>query len=147
MSAPGALSFCRLCMGHCGVVVTLDERQRLHTVRGDHGDPQTQGYACFKGMMAPEAHNSPERILHPLKRMPDGTFQPIPPAQALDEIAAKLGATLAGHGPEALAGYKGGGGFFCGHVTDSFGAFVNADSDHLLIRLDNQFIVTTRQCA
>ena len=91
MSTREALSFCRLCMGHCGVVVTLDAGQHLLNVRGDHDDPQTLGYACFKGMMAPEAHNSPERILHPLKRMPDGAFQPIPLAQALDEIAAKLG--------------------------------------------------------
>ena len=83
MDQPEALSFCRLCMGHCGVRVTLDERQRLVSVRGDHDDPQTLGYACFKGMAAPEAHNSPERILHPLKRMPDGSFAPVPLAQAL----------------------------------------------------------------
>ena len=106
MATREALSFCRLCMGHCGVVVTLDDEQRLATVRGDHEDPQTLGYACFKGMAAPEAHNSPERIVHPLKRMPDGSFQPVPLAQALEEIAAKLGATLAAHGPEAIAGYK-----------------------------------------
>jgi len=112
MDQPEALSFCRLCMGHCGVRVTLDERQRLVSVRGDHDDPQTLGYACFKGMAAPEAHNSPERILHPLKRMPDGSFAPVPLAQALDEIAAKIGTVLATHGPEALAGYKGGGAFF-----------------------------------
>jgi len=112
MDQPETLSFCRLCMGHCGVRVTLDERQRLVGVRGDHEDPQTLGYACFKGMAAPEAHNSPERILHPLKRMPDGSFAAVPLAQALDEIAAKLGAVLAAHGPEALAGYKGGGAFF-----------------------------------
>ena len=112
MATREALSFCRLCMGHCGVVVTLDDEQRLATVRGDHEDPQTLGYACFKGMAAPEAHNSPERIVHPLKRMPDGSFQPVPLAQALEEIAAKLGATLAAHGPEAIAGYKGGGAFF-----------------------------------
>ncbi len=106
------LSFCRLCMGHCGVVATVDDEGQLVRIRGDHDDPQTLGYACFKGINAPEAHQSPNRILAPLKRMPDGSFAEIPLAQALDEIAAKLRTILAEDGPEAVAGYKGGGAFF-----------------------------------
>lgn len=126
MGTREALSFCRMCMGHCGVVATLDDRQQLVAVRGDHDDPQTLGYACFKGMMATEAHNSPERILHPLKRMPDGSFRAIPLAQALDEIAARLRAILDAHGPEALAGYKGGGAFFTSSSVKMMNEFVNA---------------------
>ena len=112
MASVEKLSFCRLCMGHCGVVVTLDEDDRLIRVRGDRDDEQTLGYACYKGLMAPEAHNSPERILEPQKRMPDGRFGPVPLEQALDEIAAKMQTILDEHGPEALAGYKVGGDFF-----------------------------------
>ena len=106
------LSFCRLCMGHCGVVATVDGAGQLVRIRGDHDDPQTLGYACFKGLNAPEAHQSPDRILAPRKRMPDGSFSEVPLAQALDEIAAKLRTILAEDGPEAVAGYKGGGAFF-----------------------------------
>ena len=62
-------TFCRLCMGHCGVLVKLDGAGRVASIRGDHEDPQTLGYACFKGMQSGEAHASPGRILHPLKRV------------------------------------------------------------------------------
>lgn len=120
------LTFCRLCMGHCGVVATVDGEGRLLQIRGDHDDPQTLGYACFKGLNAPEAHRSPERILAPLKRMPDGRFREIPLDQALDEIAAKLRTILAEDGPEAVAGYKGGGAFFTSSSLLMVGSFLTA---------------------
>jgi anaerobic selenocysteine-containing dehydrogenase len=106
------LSFCRICMGSCGTVVTVDEKDRIVAIRGDHDDSQTLGYACFKGMRAGDAHNSPDRILRPLKRMEDGSFQPIPLEQALDEISSKIADIRDAHGADALAGYKGGGGVF-----------------------------------
>ncbi len=120
------LSFCRLCMGHCGVVATVDAAGRLVRIRGDQQDPQTLGYACFKGLTAPEAHASPERILTPRKRRPDGSFEPIPLEQALDEIAAKLRTILAEDGPEAVAGYKGGGAFFTSSSLKMLNAFLAA---------------------
>lgn len=130
-SSPGSgereqLSFCRLCMGHCGVVASVDGAGRLLRIRGDQDDPQTLGYACFKGLTAPEAHASPERILAPMKRRSDGRFEPIPLAQALDEIAAKLQAILAEDGPEAVAGYKGGGAFFTSSSLKMLNAFLAA---------------------
>ncbi len=70
------------------------------------------GYACFKGMKANEAHNSPDRILKPLKKQPDGSFVAIKLEQALDEIAQRISRILQDKGPEAIAGYKGGGAFF-----------------------------------
>jgi len=106
------LSFCRMCMGHCGVVVTVDDDGRLLEIRGDHEDPQTMGYACFKGMKAAEAHYSPDRVLRPMKRQADGSFAAVPMEQALDEIAERIRAIVDRGGPEAVGGYKGGGGFF-----------------------------------
>ena len=126
MSAREKLSFCRQCMGHCGVVVTLDENEHLVSIRGDHEDEQTLGYACFKGLTAPEAHNSPDRILEPMKRMPDGRFEAIPLEQALDEIAAATREILDQDGPEAIAGYKGGGGFFTSSSVKMLNAFLAA---------------------
>jgi anaerobic selenocysteine-containing dehydrogenase len=99
-------------MGHCGVVITVDDDERMVGIRADRDDPQTLGFACFKGLQAVEAHNGSARLLHPLKRQPDGSFARIPLEQALDEIAAKLRAILAEDGPEAVAGYRGGGAFF-----------------------------------
>ena len=126
MGSNEKLSFCRLCMGHCGVTVDLDDAGRIRAIRGDRDDPQTLGYACFKGMQAGEAHASPGRILHPLKRQPDGRFVPIPAGQALDEIAARISAIRNRHGPEAIAGYKGGGAFFTSSSSKMLNAFMAA---------------------
>ncbi|HQR04129.1 MAG: molybdopterin-dependent oxidoreductase [Proteobacteria bacterium] len=100
-------SFCRLCMSHCGVVLTVNEADRLVAVRGDRDDTQNLGYACFKGLQAPQTHDSPHRLLHPLKRQPDGSFVRIDLEQALDEVAEKVSAIVARDGAEAVAGYRG----------------------------------------
>ena len=112
MSGSEHHSFCRICMGTCGMVLTTDEDGHLSSIRADREDPQTLGFACFKGLRAVEAHNSPNRILRPLKKMPDGSRIEIPLETALDEIAERLAAIRAESGDHALAGYKGGGAFF-----------------------------------
>jgi anaerobic selenocysteine-containing dehydrogenase len=120
------LSFCRICMGHCGVVLTVDEDERLVDIRADRDDSQTLGFACFKGLQAVELHNGPARILHPLKRQPDGSFARIPLETALDEIAGTIKDIVATDGPAAIGGYRGGGAFFnasaCTLLADWLGA-------------------------
>ena len=46
MATREANSFCRICLGHCGVVLTLDERDRLVSVRGDHEDTKASTSAA-----------------------------------------------------------------------------------------------------
>jgi len=81
-------SFCRICVACCGMILSLDEDGRIVGIRSDREHPKSEGYSCIKGLQSPEAHNSPARILHPLKRMPDGSFARIGIEQAMDEIAA-----------------------------------------------------------
>ena len=100
-------SYCRMCSGSCGTIVTLDEQDRVVKIRGDKEHPLTLGYACIKGLSVHEAHASPDRVLRPLKRQPDGSFTEIGLEQALDEIAAKLSELRELHGPEAIAAYRG----------------------------------------
>lgn len=121
-----ALSFCRQCMGMCGTVVTLDDADRVVGVRGDHDDPSTLGFACFKGLKADEAHNSPDRVTQPLKRGADGRLAPIDPETALDEIAERMRTILDEDGPEAIAGYRGGGAFFTSSSVMMVPAFLEA---------------------
>ena len=82
-----AISFCRICGGGCGVRLTIDENDRICRIQGDHDQPMSKGYMCFKGLQAEDAHHGPARLLHPLKRMPDGSFKQIALETALDEIA------------------------------------------------------------
>src|SRR3546814_11687592 len=73
-----ARSFCRFCMPFCGTRVTLDDKDHIVEVRGDRDDLMTTGYACLKGLQAPASYNAADRVLQPLKRQADGSFQPIP---------------------------------------------------------------------
>ncbi len=115
-------SFCRICTGQCGLVVTVEDETRIVAVRGDKDDTQTLGYICSKGLAAPEFHHSKERLLHPLKKMPDGSFAQITLAQAFEEIGDRLVDIVAEDGIDAVASFRGSGGFFysvtLGMLTD-----------------------------
>lgn len=105
-----ARSFCRICSAHCGMVLTIDEGNRIVSIRGDKDQPLSRGYACFKGLQAEEAHHGPARLLRPLKRMADGSLAEIPLEQALDEIADRVRILSERHGPEVVALFNGNGG-------------------------------------
>ena len=83
-------AFCRICLGHCGIQLTIDENDSIVDIRGDKDNHITRGYACFKGLQAEEAHHGASRLLHPLKRNAAGEFERISSKLALDEIAARL---------------------------------------------------------
>lgn len=107
-----AISFCRICSGGCGVVLTIDAEERIVGVRGDKDSPLTHGYACFKGLQPESSHHGPQRLLRPRKRMEDGSYIEISSEQALDEIAEKLGHIIDRHGKDAMAVFLGNGGMF-----------------------------------
>jgi len=88
-------------------VVEVDEAGRAVAMTGDRDNPLYKGYGCMKGRASPAIHNSPDRLLHTMKRQPDGSFAPIDIEQALDEIAAKLSVILERDGPRAVASYHG----------------------------------------
>ena len=104
-----AISFCRICSGGCGTRIGIGPDNRITSIRGDADNTLSQGYACFKGLKAHEAHNHPDRLLHAMKKQPDGTHAPIPAEQALDEVAARLSALMTAHGPDAVGAFCGNG--------------------------------------
>src|SRR5438132_11425195 len=101
-----------MCSNACGVRVALDDAGRVAGVRADPDQPLTAGFACFKGLRAAEAHNDAARLLRPLRRRPNGGFEPIALAQALDEIAARLAAIVARDGANAVATFRGTANYF-----------------------------------
>jgi Anaerobic dehydrogenases, typically selenocysteine-containing len=100
-------TFCRICYHLCGAMVEVDEEGRAISMTGDRDNPIYKGYHCVKGRASPSIHNSPERLLHTMKRMPDGKFERIDVNVALDEIAEKLAMILKRDGPRAIASYHG----------------------------------------
>ncbi|MGE0387992.1 MAG: molybdopterin-dependent oxidoreductase [Gammaproteobacteria bacterium] len=99
-------SFCRICNAACGMVLDIDGG-RIVAVRPDKRHRLSRGYACFKGLQAAQMHHGPQRLLHALRRRTDGGFERVGLEQALDEIAARLGALIDADGPDAVGMYGG----------------------------------------
>jgi anaerobic selenocysteine-containing dehydrogenase len=106
MSVTTHKTYCRFCHNYCAFEVDVENGAAI-AVRGDAADPIYGGYSCIKGRQLIEAHAHPERILRPLARQADGSYEEIPLARALDEIAARVRAIRDAHGPRAIASYCG----------------------------------------
>ena len=119
-------AFCRICLGHCGVVLTVDKSDRIVDIRGDRDHPLTRGYACFKGLQAEEAHHGPTRLLHSVHKNAEGAFDKIASEQALDEIADRLRQSIDQYGPDSVGVYFGNGSIFNSTAVSMQAAFLDA---------------------
>lgn len=99
-------STCRLCTAMCPIVVTI-ESGRAVEVHGDREAPLFEGYTCPKGRALPEMHANPKRLLHSLRRRPDGSHERISSEDVVTEIADRLRDVVDRHGPNAVAIYIG----------------------------------------
>lgn len=100
-------SVCRFCHAGCAVLVDIDEQGAPVRVRGDKDNPVYGGFTCEKGRQLPAQHRHPDRLLQSMRRRPDGTHEPVASSMAMDEVAAKLAAIVAEHGPRSVAVYTG----------------------------------------
>ncbi len=98
---------CRFCGTGCGVEVGV-HKGRAVAVRGDEKSPVNKGLLCVKGYHLPGFLYGKDRLTHPLRRQPDGSYQKISWDAALDLIAEKYGAALDDHGPDAVSIYGSG---------------------------------------
>lgn len=99
---------CILCSRNCGLVVDI-EGDNFTRIRGDDDHPVSKGYICQKAARLQHYQQNADRLRHPLKRQPDGSFVRVSWNSALDDIAARLLAIRAKHGGMAFASVGGGG--------------------------------------
>ena len=99
---------CILCSRNCGITVNVEDG-KFNKIKGDPAHPMTNGYICQKAARLDHYQNHDDRLGHPLKKMPDGTFQRVSWDQALSEIAVKLLKIKKEFGGDAFA-FVGGGG-------------------------------------
>ncbi len=118
-------AICRFCHAMCSVKVTLED-QRIVNIIGDKDNPVYHGYSCIKGRNFHQFHYSPDRILQPQKRQPDGSFEPVALDTAVDEIAGKLQAIIEQHGSRSVAMYSGTFSHFCPAGVMTRHAFMDA---------------------
>jgi len=95
------------CPDTCALRVTVAEG-RVVRVQGDPDHPPTHGVLCNKVSRYPERTHSPDRVLHPLRRVGpkgSGRFERIGWDEALDSIAARL-KPIAARAPQAVLPYS-----------------------------------------
>lgn len=103
-------SFCRICNAMCGIVVTTRGEQVVQ-VRGDDAHPLSRGYTCPKGRALAAFHHDPRRLDTPLVGRGAGRA-PATWDTVLDDLAARVAATLDSHGPSGVAMYLASGSAF-----------------------------------
>lgn len=99
-------AFCTQCRSRCGCVAVVEDG-RLTGIEALPGHPSGEKL-CPKGRAAPELVYHPDRLTRPLRRTaPKGAadpgWQPISWDEALGEIADRMRAVAAEHGPEQVA--------------------------------------------
>ncbi|MEI7891756.1 MAG: molybdopterin-dependent oxidoreductase [Myxococcales bacterium] len=109
---------CILCSRSCGIEVEAHDGH-LTKIRGDTKNPVSQGYICQKPTRLDYYQNNADRLTHPLRRRPDGTFERVTWDEALEDIGKRLLAIREKHGGKAFALCGGGG--QANHLGGAFG--------------------------
>ncbi|MCA9697531.1 MAG: hypothetical protein KC431_08405, partial [Myxococcales bacterium] len=60
-------TFCRICEALCGLEVET-ENGSITAIRPDAEHVSTGGFACVKGLKQYKLYDSPDRLMHPLRR-------------------------------------------------------------------------------
>ncbi|UUY04873.1 molybdopterin-dependent oxidoreductase [Svornostia abyssi] len=116
-------TYCRICEPLCGMVATVDDG-KLVQLRPDREHPVSKGFACPKGIAFTEVVNDPDRVTHPLRRRPDGTFERVSWDDAMRDIKARLLRIQGEHGSDAIGWYWGNPGAFSASHTLWVAAFM-----------------------
>jgi len=85
------------------------ENDRVVRILPYSGNLATPEGPCIKGLAYIERTNSPERIIHPLKRSSSGKFEEINMPDALDIISNKLAYIKDNWGSQSILWYRGSG--------------------------------------
>jgi anaerobic selenocysteine-containing dehydrogenase len=96
------------CPDTCVMTVTL-EGERAVAIGGDPDHRFTQGFLCAKVNQYLDRVYSPDRILHPMRRVGrkgEGKFERITWDEALDAILRRFREIIEIHGPQAILPYS-----------------------------------------
>ena len=111
---------CCVCGNSCGIEVRVED-DRIVKVRGDKNNPASKGYVCNKALYNPHYQDNNQRVLSPLRRRDDGSFEEIDWDTAAGEIAERLKKIIDEHGGKSVA-LCGGGGQAC-HLDVPYALF------------------------
>lgn len=98
-------TFCGICEASCGLIASVQDGPGGRTVVAlgpDPEHPSSRGFICVKGASFHQVVADPDRVTQPLRRLPDGTFEPATWDEALDEIGSRLQAVQREHGNTSI---------------------------------------------
>lgn len=96
----------RNCYSTCTMKVQV-ENGRLRRIEAHPGNRATPEGPCLKGLSYVERVHSPDRILHPLKRIPGSSkLERVSWEEALEIIVEKLRYFKSGYGPQSVLYYS-----------------------------------------
>ena len=99
-------TICRQCDMRCGIRVHI-KNGKLTKISGLDSHPQNRGRVCPKGLAAVDTVYHEERLLRPLKKGPDGSFEEISLDRAMAEITSRLLEIKEKHGARAVGCWQG----------------------------------------
>jgi anaerobic selenocysteine-containing dehydrogenase len=97
---------CPICQAVCALRITLDDDQRVTSVRGDDQDPFSRGYICPKGASLGRIDEDPDRLRVPMIRDGDA-WREASWDEAFQAVEQGLGRVAEEHGKNAVAVYFG----------------------------------------
>lgn len=100
---------CILCSINCGIKVRTDGVRHMTKIIGDKSHPISQGYVCEKVQRLDYYQNGADRLTSPMRRKPDGTYEPVDWDTAIAEVTARMMAVRDQHGGDKILYYGGGG--------------------------------------
>lgn len=87
-------------------MVVTHEQGRITRIDGDPENAATRGHVCLKGISYARRVTTEARLLHPMKRQPDGSFAQVSWDEALGDIASRLERLRRDRGPESVLYYE-----------------------------------------
>ena len=97
------------CPDACGVLITVEDGRAVK-IQGDPSHPVTRGFLCAKVAKYLDRVYSPQRVLHPMRRVgkkgPGAGFERVTWDEALDAISTSFKQISAEFGPEAILPYS-----------------------------------------
>lgn len=102
---------CILCAINCGLEVKTGGRdnRELLRIKGDKAHVASEGYICNKAARLNHYQSADDRLSTPMRRLPDGTYEPISWDAAIREVAAGLKRVQESYGGDKIYFIGGGG--------------------------------------
>ncbi|MEM7765232.1 MAG: molybdopterin-dependent oxidoreductase [Pseudomonadota bacterium] len=109
MSSTAKSTACILCSINCGIKVETDGERNFTRIVGDKAHPTSQGYVCEKAQRLNFYQNGADRITSPMRRTPEGDYEPVEWDTAIAEITQRMTAVRDTYGGDKILYYGGGG--------------------------------------